>query len=127
MMTSGPEPAGLRPREEPMRDAVIVEAVRTPVGKRNGGLSTVHPVAWPALVLGPLPGCAVTGADPGRMNPLGGAIAPGRAAARDRAGRGGASWRAALRRLAGPRGHPGDRAARRRERHDRGELHQRDD
>jgi acetyl-CoA acyltransferase len=26
-----------------MRDAVIVEAVRTPVGKRNGGLSGVHP------------------------------------------------------------------------------------
>ena len=25
-----------------MRDAVIVEAVRTPVGKRNGGLSGVH-------------------------------------------------------------------------------------
>ena len=27
-----------------MRDAVIVEAVRTPVGKRNGALSGVHPV-----------------------------------------------------------------------------------
>jgi acetyl-CoA C-acetyltransferase len=27
-----------------MSDVVIVEAVRTPVGKRNGGLSTVHPV-----------------------------------------------------------------------------------
>ncbi|MGI8754277.1 MAG: steroid 3-ketoacyl-CoA thiolase [Acidimicrobiales bacterium] len=26
-----------------MSDVVIVEAVRTPVGKRNGGLSTVHP------------------------------------------------------------------------------------
>jgi acetyl-CoA acyltransferase len=26
-----------------MRDAVIVEAVRTPVGRRNGGLATVHP------------------------------------------------------------------------------------
>ena len=26
-----------------MTDVVIVEAVRTPVGKRNGGLSTVHP------------------------------------------------------------------------------------
>ena len=25
-----------------MREAVIVEAVRTPVGKRNGGLSGVH-------------------------------------------------------------------------------------
>ena len=26
-----------------MRDAVVVEAVRTPVGKRNGGLAGVHP------------------------------------------------------------------------------------
>ena len=24
-------------------DVVIVDAVRTPIGKRNGGLSTVHP------------------------------------------------------------------------------------
>jgi acetyl-CoA acyltransferase len=37
-----------------MRDAVIVEAVRTPVGKRNGGLSTVHPVDLSALVLNEL-------------------------------------------------------------------------
>ena len=34
-----------------MRDAVIVEAVRTPVGKRNGGLSSVHPVELSAHVL----------------------------------------------------------------------------
>ena len=34
-----------------MRDAVIVEAVRTPVGKRNGGLAGVHPVDLSALVL----------------------------------------------------------------------------
>jgi acetyl-CoA acyltransferase len=34
-----------------MRDAVIVEAIRTPVGKRNGGLATVHPVDLSALVL----------------------------------------------------------------------------
>ena len=27
-----------------MRDVVIVDAVRTPVGRRNGGLSTNHPV-----------------------------------------------------------------------------------
>jgi acetyl-CoA acyltransferase len=33
------------------RDAVIVDAVRTPVGKRNGGLSGVHPVDLSALVL----------------------------------------------------------------------------
>src|SRR5690606_20384779 len=27
-----------------MTEVVIVEAVRTPIGRRNGGLSTVHPV-----------------------------------------------------------------------------------
>lgn len=34
-----------------MRDAVIVEAVRTPVGKRDGALSGTHPVELSALVL----------------------------------------------------------------------------
>ena len=34
-----------------MRDAVIVEAVRTPLGKRNGALSGVHPVELSAHVL----------------------------------------------------------------------------
>jgi acetyl-CoA acyltransferase len=34
-----------------MRDAVIVEAVRTPVGKRKGGLAGVHPVDLSAHVL----------------------------------------------------------------------------
>ena len=34
-----------------MRDVVIVEAVRTPMGKRNGGLSGVHPVVLGAHVL----------------------------------------------------------------------------
>jgi acetyl-CoA acyltransferase len=34
-----------------MRDAVIAEAVRTPVGKRGGGLADVHPVDLSALVL----------------------------------------------------------------------------
>jgi acetyl-CoA acyltransferase len=34
-----------------MRDAVIVEAVRTPTGKRNGGLSGVHPADLSAQVL----------------------------------------------------------------------------
>ncbi|MCU1675187.1 MAG: fadA [Frankiales bacterium] len=34
-----------------MRDAVIVEAVRTPVGKRNGGLSGMHSADASALVL----------------------------------------------------------------------------
>src|SRR3954466_10225849 len=33
------------------RDAVIVDAVRTPVGKRRGGLSGVHPVDLSAHVL----------------------------------------------------------------------------
>ena len=33
-----------------MREVVIVEAVRTPVGRRNGGLSTVHPVDLLATV-----------------------------------------------------------------------------
>jgi acetyl-CoA acyltransferase len=34
-----------------MHDAVIVEAVRTPVGKRNGGLAGTHPVHLSAQVL----------------------------------------------------------------------------
>ncbi|HEV7468148.1 MAG TPA: acetyl-CoA C-acyltransferase [Pseudonocardia sp.] len=37
-----------------MRDAVIVEAVRTPVGKRNGGLSGLHPADLSAHVLNSL-------------------------------------------------------------------------
>jgi acetyl-CoA acyltransferase len=37
-----------------MRDAVIVEAVRTPVGRRNGGLSGVHPADLSAHVLNSL-------------------------------------------------------------------------
>jgi len=38
-------------KEVPVRDAVIVEAVRTPVGKRNGGLSPVAPADLSAHVL----------------------------------------------------------------------------
>jgi acetyl-CoA acyltransferase len=34
-----------------MRDAVIVEAVRTPIGKRDGGLASVHPADLSAQVL----------------------------------------------------------------------------
>ena len=45
-----------------MRDAVIVEAVRTAVGKRNGALSTIHPVDLSALVLNAL--AERTGIDP---------------------------------------------------------------
>jgi acetyl-CoA acyltransferase len=37
-----------------MREAVVVEAVRTPIGKRNGGLAGVHPVDLSAEVLGEL-------------------------------------------------------------------------
>ena len=49
-----------------MRDAVIVEAVRTPVGKRNGGLSGVHPADLSAHVLNAL--VTRTGIDPGRVD-----------------------------------------------------------
>ena len=45
-----------------MRDAVIVEAVRTPVGKRDGGLADVHPVDLSADVLNAL--VDRTGVDP---------------------------------------------------------------
>jgi acetyl-CoA acyltransferase len=45
-----------------MRDAVIVDAVRSPVGKRNGGLSTLHAVELSAQVLNAL--VARTGIDP---------------------------------------------------------------
>ena len=37
-----------------MRDVVVVEAVRTAVGKRNGGLSGVHPADLSAIVLNAL-------------------------------------------------------------------------
>src|SRR5919205_572261 len=49
-----------------MRDAVIVEAVRTPVGKRNGGLSGVHPVDASAHVLRGL--AERTGIDPAEVD-----------------------------------------------------------
>ncbi|MDP9241199.1 MAG: acetyl-CoA C-acyltransferase [Actinomycetota bacterium] len=45
-----------------MRDAVIVEAVRSPVGKRNGGLAGVHPADLSAAVLNAL--VERTGVDP---------------------------------------------------------------
>jgi acetyl-CoA acyltransferase len=45
-----------------MRDAVIVDAVRTPVGKRGGSLAGVHPVDLSAHVLDAL--VARTGLDP---------------------------------------------------------------
>lgn len=45
-----------------MAEAVIVEAVRSPVGKRNGGLSGIHPAELSAQVLNGLVGRA--GVDP---------------------------------------------------------------
>src|SRR3954462_12453302 len=45
-----------------MRDAVIVDAVRTPVGKRNGAYADVHPVDLSAHVLNAL--VERTGIDP---------------------------------------------------------------
>jgi len=45
-----------------MRDAVIVEAVRTPVGRRNGALAGIHPVDLSAHVLAAL--ADRTGLDP---------------------------------------------------------------
>jgi acetyl-CoA acyltransferase len=45
-----------------MRDAVIVDAVRTPVGRRNGAYADVHPVDLSAHVLNALVGR--TGIDP---------------------------------------------------------------
>ena len=49
-----------------MRDAVIVDAVRTPIGKRNGSLSGVHPADLSAQVLKALP--ERTGIDPGLVD-----------------------------------------------------------
>jgi acetyl-CoA acyltransferase len=49
--------------EQQMREAVIVEAVRTPVGKRNGGLSAMHAADLSAVVLNAL--ADRTGIDPG--------------------------------------------------------------
>lgn len=45
-----------------MRDAVIVDAVRTPIGRRGGALSDIHPVDLSAHVLTAL--AARTGLDP---------------------------------------------------------------
>jgi acetyl-CoA acyltransferase len=49
-----------------MRDAVIVEAVRTPVGRRNGGLAGVHPTDLSAHVLDAL--VTRAGVDPGLVD-----------------------------------------------------------
>lgn len=49
-----------------VREAVIVEAVRTPIGKRNGSLSGIHPVDLSAIVLSEL--MRRTGMDPGAVD-----------------------------------------------------------
>jgi len=49
-----------------MRDAVIVEAIRTPIGRRNGGLSGVHAVDLSAHVLSSL--ADRSGIDPGLVD-----------------------------------------------------------
>jgi acetyl-CoA acyltransferase len=48
------------------RDAVIVDAVRTPIGKRNGALASVHPVDLSAHVLTAL--VERTGVDPATVD-----------------------------------------------------------
>jgi acetyl-CoA acyltransferase len=49
-----------------IREAVVVEAVRTPIGKRNGSLAGVHPVDLSALVLNELVSRAAI--DPGAVD-----------------------------------------------------------
>src|SRR3954447_8626432 len=53
-------------KEPPMRDAVIVDAVRTPIGKRDGTLSGVHAADLSAHVLTAL--VKRTGIDPGTVD-----------------------------------------------------------
>lgn len=60
--TGANRPSGWALEETVLRDAVIVEAVRTPVGRRNGGLAGIHPADLSALVLNDL--LARTGIDP---------------------------------------------------------------
>jgi acetyl-CoA acyltransferase len=49
-----------------VREAVIVEAIRTPIGKRNGSLVDIHPADLSAVVLREL--CARTRIDPGDVD-----------------------------------------------------------
>src|SRR3954463_805984 len=49
-----------------MREAVVVEAVRTPVGRRNGAYAGIHPVELAAAVLTAL--VERTGIDPARVD-----------------------------------------------------------
>src|SRR5256885_6371232 len=49
-----------------MREAVIVEAVRTPLGRRNGKLKDLHPVVLGSMVLKEL--VARSGIEPGSVD-----------------------------------------------------------
>jgi acetyl-CoA acyltransferase len=49
-----------------MREAVIVEAVRTPIGRRNGKLKDIHPVVLGSLVLKEV--VARAGIEPGQVD-----------------------------------------------------------
>lgn len=51
-----------------MAEAYIVDAVRTPVGRRGGGLSTVHPADLGAHSIAAL--MERTGIDPGAVDDL---------------------------------------------------------
>ena len=51
-----------------MSEVVIVEAVRTPIGRRNGGLSTVHPADLLATAVGEL--VTRSGIDPAEVGQL---------------------------------------------------------
>jgi acetyl-CoA C-acetyltransferase len=51
-----------------MSEVVIVEAVRTPIGRRNGGLSTVHPAELLATAVGEL--VTRSGIDPAEVGQL---------------------------------------------------------
>ena len=84
----GRAPVPATRRDGSVRDAVIVAAVRTPVGKRNGGLSGVHPVDLSALVLQAL--AERSGIDPAVVDDvIWGCVEPGRGAdLRHRAQRG---------------------------------------
>ena len=79
------------------RDAVIVDAVRTPVGRRGGGLAGVHPVDLSAHVLEALVAAHRAGPGAGRGRDLGLRLADRRAGGQRRA------QRRAGRRLAGGR------------------------
>jgi acetyl-CoA acyltransferase len=67
MQTRAQEPGpGSRPEREPGLEPVVVGAVRTPVGRRNGGLAGVHAVDLGAVALRAL--VERSGIDPGLVD-----------------------------------------------------------